>query len=161
MLACWHRGELVHNAGRGLDYDQMPCMGMRRQSASTHARAAQRVCMMHFVVTKRLPGLAQLPSPLPGEAARALSRAHEFALTRDGLWLPVDPPRAGRDVEGRWMLVRGLSGCAGLSGCRVADNHSGRVQTFSHQDVMRYLDRLSGGAIMRRVESEARSCKQC
>ena len=142
MLACWHRGELVHNAGRGLDYDQMPCMGMRRQSASTHARAAQRVCMMHFVVTKRLPGLAQLPSPLPGEAARALSRAHEFALTRDGLWLPVDPPRAGRDVEGRWMLVRG-------------DNHSGRVQTFSHQDVMRYLDGLSGGAITRRVASEA------
>ena len=141
MLTCWHRGELVHNAGRGLDYDQMPCMGMPLQSALTNTRAAQRVCMMHFVVTKRLPGLAQLPSPLPGEAARALSRAHEFALTRDGLWLPVDPPRAGRDVEGRWMLVRG-------------DNHSGGVETFSHQDVMRYLDGLSGGVIKVRIRSE-------
>ena len=147
MLACWHRGELVHNAGRGLDYDQMPCMGMPLQSALTNTRAAQRVCMMHFVVTKRLPGLAQLPSPLPGEAARALSRAHEFALTRDGLWLPVDPPRAGRDVEGRWMLV--------TESPRLRDKHSGRVQTFSHQDVMRYLDGLSGGAITRRVEGEA------
>ena len=139
MLACWHRGELVHNGGSGVDYDQMPCMGMR---PTLQARAAaSRVCMMHFVVSKRLPGLAQLPSPLPSEAASAVAQANEFALTRDGLWLPAEP-NADRDIEGSWMLVRG------------GNRTSWGVETFSHVDVLRYFDRLSEGAIARRIASE-------
>ena len=140
MLACWYRGDLVHNSGRGVDYDKMPCMGM---PSTLQARAASRVCMMHFVVSKRLPGLAQLPSTLPDEASHAISRANEFALTRDGLWLPAET-RARRDIEGRWMLVSGEN--------RTGDGPG--VGKFSHVEVLRYLDRLSDGAIARRIASE-------
>ena len=110
------------------------CRGRATARAAPWARHCShtQVCLLHFVKLKRHPGLSQLPVPLPSVAAKRLNGAYEFALTRDGLWLPM--PRAGS-----WMLVRG--------------GPNASVETFSSGQIAAYLDQLSGGAIARRVES--------
>ena len=98
------------------------------------------MCLLHFVVTKRLPGVAQLPDPLPPNAQRAFAATSEFALTRDGLWLPATP---GNNPFMPWMLVRG-------------GENGGSVEVLSRPKVASYLEKLSGGAISRRVAAESR-----
>ena len=133
LVACWSGGEVVRTRGDGTQYDELPCLGL--QPAGYRSKETAAVCMLHFILLKKLPSLAQLPSPLPEAAARALAAATQFALSPDGLWLPASG-------EGAWMLLNGSSD----------------ARLFSQPQLLAYLDGLSGGAML--AATAKRAAKQ-
>ena len=142
LFACWNRGSVHQNRPDtgGEAYDEMPCLGMRG-GVEQRGKAAAAVCVLHLIVLKRAAPIAQLPVPLPEEAERALQRATQFAMTRDGLWLPADDDAdgGGDATRGRsWLLVNGS-----------------RVLRLTQPQVRANLDELSGGAMSKALSKRA------
>ena len=142
LFACWNRGSVHQNRPDtgGEAYDEMPCLGMRG-GVEQRGKAAAAVCVLHLIVLKRAAPIAQLPVPLPEEAERALQRATQFAMTRDGLWLPADDDAdgGGDATRGRsWLLVNGS-----------------RVLRLTQPQVRANLDALSGGAMSKALSKRA------
>mmetsp|Transcript_63142 Transcript_63142/g.104995 ORF Transcript_63142/g.104995 Transcript_63142/m.104995 type:complete len:438 (+) Transcript_63142:189-1502(+) len=79
MTVCWWKGHLYANARFVATATSIPCFGF-------NAIQKDEMCLWHLIRYKQLPQISALQ--LDKAADRALRNTNEFALARDGVWIP-------------------------------------------------------------------------